>query len=79
MSGTPIHAALLAILVTIAASVGLARAAETVFGDAAQVLPSDMPGLLPAITAEGRMGWDCTAEKRARAGMLAGTDLPSAP
>jgi hypothetical protein len=79
MSRIPIRAFILTMVVAIAASAGLARAADTLFVDVSRVLPSDLPGLLPAITAEGRKGWDCTAEQRARAGTIAGADLPPAP
>jgi hypothetical protein len=79
MSRISVRTVILTLVVTVAASAGLARAADTLFVNVARVLPSDIPVLLPAITAEGRKGWDCTAEQRARAGTLAGADLPNSP
>jgi hypothetical protein len=67
------------LLVSIAGTVGLACAAETLLDDIGQLAPSAAPALLPPITAEGRVGWSCTAEQRARAVDLAGADLPAAP
>lgn len=78
MPRVPIRAAILTLLITAGATAGLARAAESLL-DLTQVLPSDVPALLPPVTVEGRKGWDCTAEQHARARTLAGADLPVSP
>lgn len=68
----------LTILLTGASAAGIAVAAESLLDStSAAVLPSEPPGLLPPITAEGRVGWACEAERAARAMSARDAHLPA--
>ena len=68
---------LLTVLLTGMSAAGIAVAAETLVASTLDaVAPSDAPGLLPPITAEGRVGWACEAERSARAMSVRDAHLP---
>jgi hypothetical protein len=72
-------AVVLAAVLAIAAVAGFAFAADDLLGPVMFVEPSRSAGLLPPITVEGRVGWACEAERRARATSVDDAALPPAP